>query len=317
MSSALRPVAFLSLAGLIASLANADTFGSLLPFEIEFVTIGNPGNPDDTTGDPNPAGKVDYTYRISKYEISEAMIDAANAEGSLGLTKEVTLGPNKPATGISWLEAATFANWLNTSQGHQAAYNIDGNGNFGLWSSGEAWQRGGENLFRHKHTVYFLPSVDEWYKAAYYDPDLNGGAGGYWNFPTVNTFPIPVPSGTGAGTAVYSLSPSSFLGPADINQAGGLSPYGTMGQGGNVEEWEETEFDLVNDSSSSARGIRGGHFYNGSNSLSSSYRRSRSPTNGNFVGFRVASIAVIPEPSSSLLGAFAAVGLLLRRSRRI
>ena len=30
-----------------------------------------------------------------------------------------------------------------------------------------------------------------------------------------------------------------------------------MGQGGNVWEWEETDFDLVNDSSSSGRGVRG------------------------------------------------------------
>ena len=46
--------------------------------------------------------------------------------------------------------------------------------------------------------------------------------------------------------------------------AGGLSPYGTDGQGGNVWEWEETEYDLVNDSSSSIRGIRGGDLYYGS-----------------------------------------------------
>ena len=37
-------------------------------------------------------------------------------------------------------------------------------------------------------------------------------------------------------------------GPADITLAGGLSPYGTMGQGGNVYEWMETEDDLANNS---------------------------------------------------------------------
>jgi len=80
--------------------------------------------------------------------------------------------------------------------------------------------------------VYFLPSVDEWYKAAYYDP--TGGA--YYDYPTgSNTAPTPVASGTAAGTAVYS----GQVGPANITLAGGLSPYGTMGQGGNVYEWDE------------------------------------------------------------------------------
>ena len=41
---------------LAATPTKADTFGSgANMFEIEFVTIGNPGNADDTTGDPNSA----------------------------------------------------------------------------------------------------------------------------------------------------------------------------------------------------------------------------------------------------------------------
>ena len=43
--------------------------------------IGNPGNAADTTGNPNPAGSVPYTYRMGKFEISEQMIDKANAAG--------------------------------------------------------------------------------------------------------------------------------------------------------------------------------------------------------------------------------------------
>jgi hypothetical protein len=41
--------------------AAADTFGSgANTFDIEFVTIGNPGSAADTTGNPNPAGSVLY-----------------------------------------------------------------------------------------------------------------------------------------------------------------------------------------------------------------------------------------------------------------
>jgi hypothetical protein len=55
-------------------------------------------------------------------------------------------------------------------------------------------------------------------------------------------------------SAAFAISP----GPADIDNAGGLSPYGTMAQGGNVWEWVATDQDLVNDSPDSIRGIRGG-----------------------------------------------------------
>ena len=290
------------------SAARADTFGSSDQLEIDFVLVGDPGNANDRTGYPATVGKVEYKYRISKYEISEAMIDLANVEGGLGLTHD-NRGPNQPATSISWLEAATFINWLNTSQGHQAAYNFDGTGNFQLWSSAEAWQDGGENRFRHKDTVYFLPSMDEWYKAAYYDP-TNGV---YYDYPTgSNIVPSAVADGTAANTAVYNQSFDDV--PADITQAGGLSPYGTMGQGGNVAEWEETEFDFSNNTPSLGRGIRGGNWFSGIDDLMSSDRRTIAPTSELLnTGFRVAS--TIPEPNSVLLTALVSFGLAMRRRR--
>jgi len=102
---------------LLCATAYADTFGTgPNTFDIEFVSIGNADNPDDTTGSPNPAGKVEYAYRMGQFEISEDMIDKANNEGGLGITKD-TRGPNKPATSVSWLEAATFVNWLNVDVG--------------------------------------------------------------------------------------------------------------------------------------------------------------------------------------------------------
>ena len=102
-------------------------------------------------------------------------------------------------TGISWYEAAAFVNWLNTSQNYQAAYQVSYNEGTGewsmdLWDSAEAWQLGGENLYRHRDAHYFLPSVDEWYKAAYYDPALNV----YFDYPTgqnVGDPPTAVTSG--------------------------------------------------------------------------------------------------------------------------
>jgi len=85
--------------------------GGANTFNIDFVTIGNPGNAADTTGSPNPAGSVAQAYRIGQFEISEQMIDKANTPGGLGITKD-TRGTDKPATSVSWNEGGVrFVNW--------------------------------------------------------------------------------------------------------------------------------------------------------------------------------------------------------------
>jgi formylglycine-generating enzyme required for sulfatase activity len=294
----------LALSFLCSPIAQADTFGSgANEFTIEFVPIGDPNNPDDTTGVPNPAGKVEYAYRMGKFEISEGMIDKANTLGGLGITHN-NRGTNKPATSISWFEAAKFINWLNTSTGHSAAYKFNG-GTFELWRSGDAGYDS-SNPFRNSDAFYFLPTADEWYKAAYYD----SYAGEYYDFPTgSDTAPTAVANGTAPDTAVY-IQPFD-QGPADINQTGGRSPYGTMGQGGNAWEWEETEFDLINDLSDSPRGVRGGGWYFTTSHLGARSRDVDFPSlEYHNIGFRVASI---PEPSTALLGVFAAGWLMVWR----
>jgi hypothetical protein len=297
-----------------ASATHADTFGNgRHDFDIEFVTIGHPGNADTTAGPypfyiypEHPVGKVDYTYRMGKFEISEGMINAANTLGGLGITHG-NRGANKPATRVSWIEAVHFINWLNTSTGSPPAYKFDSFGNFLLWESDDAGYDP-NNLFRNSLAHYVLPSLDEWYKAAYYDP-TSGGA--YYDYATgSDTIPTPVASGTAADTAVYLAE-----GPADITQAGGLSPYGTMGQGGNVQEWGETNNALDYDISGH-RWVYGGSWENqGPGSRSRSFDGNWMLTAHSDFGFRVASIseAGIPEPSTLALGAMAAVGLLMPR----
>ena len=285
--------------------ARADTFGSGgNAFQIDFVAIGNAGNIDDTMGAPNPAGKVDYEYRIGKYEISEGMIDKANAMGSLGIAHDGR-GANKPVTSITWYEAAEFVNWLNTSSGGSAAYKFDSTGTFQLWQPGDTGYDSA-NPYRNRQAQYVLPSMDEWYKAAYYRPDISV----FYEYAT-GLITTAATSGTALGTAVFDQSFGQ--GPADITSAGGLSFYGTMGQGGNVWEWEETAYDLANDSNTKYRGLRGGGWYDESFDLAATFRDTVSPSSasGNF-GFRVASV---PEPGTLLLGMLGTIGLLMRRRR--
>ena len=286
--------------------AGTVSFGSgFNTFSMEFVEIGSPGNADDTTGKPNPAGKVDYTYQMGKFEVSEDMIATYNANfgtaNSLVITKAIR-GPNKPATKVSWNEAARFVNWLNTSTGGTEAYKFTTSGvndNIALWASGDAGFDA-SNPFRNSLATYVLPSMDEWYKAAYYDPTSSS----YFDYPSSDgSLPTAVTSGTGDKTAVYAQG--SGAGPADITQAGGLSPFGIMGLGGNVYEWEETTSDLTNGSGSSSRVVRGGGRISDYNDLSSSTRSNRNPANEYFgVGFRVASLSsteAVPEPGSFAL----------------
>jgi hypothetical protein len=258
-------------------------------FTMDFVTIGNPNNPADTTGNPNPVGSVAYTYNLGKHEVSRDMINKANTAGGLGITlPDMTSfggnGTNRPATGISWYEAARFVNWLNTNQGYPAAYKFSGT-SFAVWTNGDVGYQAG-NPYRNTQARYFLPSSDEWYKGAYGSP-----AGTWYNFATgSDANPTAVIGGTNASTAVYSQT--SATGPADITNAGGLSAYGTMAQSGNIHEWMETATDGINNSAAENRDWRGGRWTDGgSSNLNASSRFNSPPTDesATILGFRVAS----------------------------
>ena len=303
------------------SQAGVVSFGSgLNQFQMEFVTIGNPGNAADTTGSPNPAGAVGYEYRIGKFEVSEEMINKFNASQSLQITMN-SRGTNKPATNVSWNEAARFVNWLNTSTGGYAAYKFTSGGvndNIALWTTSDALDYQAANPYRSKRATYVLPSYNEWYKAAYYNPSSST----FYDFPSgSNDAPVPVTSGTAANTAVYGYSFAQ--GPADVTQAGGLSPYGVMGLGGNVYEWEESSFDLTNSGVSFGRGIRGGVWNDVTDFLSSSSRiGGLDPSSEyNILGFRVADLSSsageVPEPGMMLIWTmFGLCGLFVKRQMK-
>ena len=283
--------------------AYGDNFGSgANTFTLDFVNIGNPGNPDDAGGGEgvysSPYGGVSYAYRISTFEISQDEITNATASGMTSVTAGAWTG-SQPAANMTWYETAAFVNWLNTSTGHQPAYNLNGTATaLTLWSSGDAWQLDGENLYRHKDAFYFLPSEDEWYKAAYHQND--GVTANYWDYPTGSN---NIPDGLDfAGDTTFDavFNQNGFeVAPHAVNNVGLASAYGTYGQGGNATEWTETAFFIPNDVASENRAFRGGIWTNIENDLRSSIRYQFDPSaSANNIGFRVASV---PEPSSALL----------------
>jgi formylglycine-generating enzyme len=315
-------LAFVVLSGTL----RADTFGSgTNTFTIDFVPVGNAGNADDAGAGggiySSPYGGVAYPYWMGVYEISQDQITKAAA--STPALANVTVGPwtgSRPAANITWYECAAFVNWLNTSTGHQAAYNLTYSGGWSMspWSSGDAWQLGGENLFRHKDAYYFLPSEDEWYKAAYHKND--GVTANYWDYPTgSNSIPDGVDfSGDTAFDAVC-YDGYDTTGPYAVTNAGSAaSAYGTYGQGGNVWEWFESAWDGLNDSPSEDRGRRGSFWYDSPSGLRCSFKIAATPTyQFDNLGFRVARV---PEPGSITLllaGSLGLTGVALHRRRRV
>lgn len=295
-----------------AAVASSDTFGSgANTFTINFVDVGNPGNADDRGAGGGsysaPYGGVAYVYRMGATEVPQDWITKATNLGMANVAAGAWTG-SRPAGNMTWYEAAAFVNWLNTSSGHRPAYDLTYSGGWSmkLWSSAEAWQSGGENLYRNRDAFYFLPSEDEWYKAAFHKND--GASANYWDYATgSNTVPTAVASGTAAGTAVYNGQAT----PAPVDNNGGLSSYGTRGQAGNSAEWFESAFDGLNNSSSESRGIRGGN-YNFPGDFLRPTARSSDVSFLLAVGFRVARV---PEPSAAILMLGSAL-MVLRRRRR-
>lgn len=275
------------------SQSDADTFGNgTNAFTLTFESIGDSGNATGTGG----YGAVAYDFRISTHEVSEHVLQRAVNSGLTGVTAGAWNG-DQPGAFVDWFEAAAFVNFLNTDRGFTPAYDLSWDGEswtMNLWSSGEAWQLGGENLYRHKDAHYFLPSENEWFKAAYYKG--GGTNAGYWNYPTQqDTAPTAVASGTLAGTAVFDGQDQ----PASVLANGGLSAYGPSGMGGNVAEWTESAWDGFNNSVGEDRTVRGGDWFGSFDQLSSDARDINAPLyESDFIGFRVASV---PEPSAAAL----------------
>lgn len=313
------------------------------------VLVTDAGNaPDhDEFGAPSH-GAVNYNYRIGKYEVTNAQYAeflnakaaadpyglfnanmGSNARG--GITRTGSSGSytyavksnmgNKPVNYVSLFDAMRFSNWMHNGQG-------SGNTEHGAYPlNGVAVPAG--QVDRQAGAKWFLPTQDEWHKAAYYQPSLAGGdVDGYWHYATrSNTLPtqafINNPTfdiaNPGFNVANYDLGVGF---QTTVGSAGPLSRsyYGTYDQSGNVEEWTDATGDPG--ASNSYAVYRRGGSYNeslagpGYNISAYGALYSFSTTELSYVGFRM---ATVPEPSSMAL---AAAGCLMaggwnwtRRSR--
>jgi formylglycine-generating enzyme len=312
--------------------------------KIDMVTVGNPGNAPDTRYNNISVGSVGYIYQIGKCEVTAGQytefLNAVAKADPNGLYNMAMGNPsgdqganiqrsgsspnftysvaadwaNRPVNYVSFWDAARFANWLHNGQpiGPQGS---------GTTEDGAYHDVGNQALFgRNAGGTFFIPTQDEWYKAAYHKND--GLTGNYWDYPTAsNTLPINTLPDTGnhanffddLGTGNHNYTIGS---PYYRTEVGAFqnspSPYGTFDQGGNIVEWTESVH------LTSTRIVRGGSYRN----IIESPRMKANNFGGAspalefpFYGFRIAS-AVVPEPSTNLLtiAAFAALQVRRRRS---
>ena len=155
--------------------------------------------------------------------------------------------------------------------------------------------------------AYFLPTENEWYKAAYYSGGGTNSA--YYTYPTKsniapdNSLVLAPMEPNDANYHISNLTdPTNYLTPVGTFAAS-PGPYGTFDMGGDVFQWNEANF------SGLFRGVRGGGWDFSSSALASFYDEPGSPTDEpDYVGFRVASSVAIPEPGSITLLLVCAVG---------
>jgi len=153
----------------------------------DWAPVGNPENASDPLADTMPwSGTVANEYEIAKHEVTNAQYTlflnavadtdtnglyntSMGSEVQGGITRSGTPGSynyslkpdmgNKPVNYVSALDAMRFVNWLDN---HQPV----GTQNWSTTEDGVYTVGDGSTETRSAAARFFLPTADEWYKAA-------------------------------------------------------------------------------------------------------------------------------------------------------
>ena len=326
--------------GLFSLGLSVSTLGAAPLVSIETMPVNNANNPGDpTTGEG--FGSVSYNFEIGKYDVTIAQYTAflnavatntnanpaitglwikemadpkgkedtgplilrkTNATFNGGYTYQVATNSywkaqsgNRPICWVSWFDAARFANWMNNGATNGAdtetgAYTLTNYQTSGF-------------VARNTNATWWIPSENEWYKAAYFDPAKNGSyatSDRYNNFAT-HTDSLPLATATNAG-GVWATNEANFNWvrkplSKGTNAPGVLTPVGyyaksksacgTYDQCGLVWQWTEG---VVSSSTQTNRIVRGGSWGPGLTPVSCYIRRDYPPGfyEDDDTGFRLA-----------------------------
>ena len=275
--------------------------------DIDFVDIGYAGNIGDTANTVNGVnpGAVAYDYSIGTYEVtSDQWTTVTGYDANIEDVANDPWSGSQPTGNVSWNEAAKFANWLTSGDALLGAYQFsDANTLTGVDRDTALTTYG---------TIYVLPTEDEWYKAAYFKSDGSG----YTTYATGNATPDGIDfAGDTSYDSVYR-DDTGFNNNAPLVVGGGtIENNGTYDMGGNLYEYTESAFDGVLNDPTEQHAIRGGFYNFPSATLASSGRGIETLGGTASLGFRIASLSVVPEPSSVSLLAIGALGCVMRRRR--
>jgi len=303
-------VSFLLAFGFLASSVHANGV-------LESVTVGNPGNAADpstgygavsytfkmskykvtiaqyveflnavasTQGDRSNAGweviQGLYKSEMDKAKEDPGVLIERKGDGTLAIPYVYLVRPsaawgsdagNRPIPWVTWFDAARFANWMHN--GKPAGTGTE-TGAYTLTNYQEAGY-----VPRNSDARFWIPSEDEWYKAAYYDPNKSGNP--YWNYPAKSDVPpriAKVSSNPAAPAAnfqnVYKDDPAGVLTPVGAYTTS-TSYYGTFDQGGLLWEWTEAAY--PNPAAGPNRIVRGGSWGPGVTPLRKTIRRDYGP----------------------------------------
>ncbi len=237
-------------------------------YGLDWATMGAPGNRPVTEkeapgmGDLR-VGSVGYEYRLTRTEVTVSQwfefvrAYAPHWAAAGGNPRDPQLtgwwidhGPsghyitspgaaNFPAV-MGWRLAARYCNWLHNGKVNESWAFESGAYDTSTFVMGPD----GIVLDQATHSPgaqFWIPTGDEWVKAAYYDPDRYGpGQEGYWRYPLgSNDLPVsgfPWDGGeTNAGDATYPL-----IGMDVGSYPDSTSPWGLLDMSGGEEEWTGT-----------------------------------------------------------------------------
>lgn len=307
-------------------------------YGFEWATIDHPGNRDtiesEVPYDPGlRVGGVDHKYRIAKTEVTVGQwLEFINAywpywEGQKGdqlLTgfwiTATNHGPGDPKykmapgaenrpTNMGWHVAARYVNWLCNGKGtEQSDFDT------GAYDASTFTENGDDSWNdQPEHTPgspFWIPTVDEWTKAVYYDPNRYGpGQEGYWEYCDGGNEKLieDWPWNGGETSARIPYDPN---GPwLDVGAYPSVqTPWGLLDASGGVQEWLE---DLGG--GNTVHFAKGRKQFDGSPYLLDRVDWFRGyPPNSSGAGLRLASL--VPTPASGALSV-AFCGVLLRRRR--
>ena len=306
---------------------------------IDWATVGNPGNSyNNNVLGSSRYGAVDYVYRISKHEVTNAQyaefLNAVAASDTYGLynnsmNSSLRGGIVRSGTSGSYTYSVKAPVFRNIPVVCSYTYTYDnkpvnfvsqsdamrfinwlqnGQTNSGTENGGHSMLNAG---LRAVDAKFFLPNTHEWYKAAYHKND--GVTGNYWEYPTAsNEEPNNNPPAADTGNSANFLPLNGAWATRDglfpMTDVGAYShspsPYGTFDQGGNLYEWVDKAFQ------GGECTLRGGAFADFAGRMSAS-RCAIGSEESSEVGFRVA--AAVPEPSTLLLTVLSVIGLMTRK----